>query len=263
MDILKIHLPHQKCSSVTEVLATSRQNSLRNGWISWYCTTLHPQSLTWNLKIAPWKSRFLLETIMFGFHVKILGCINLTLETFTSTWEAVEAPLWKENPFRVFLPRIPRFDIWAHDESAPGWMNTWVVSIRPGRWTAGTPKSTQLKAGRSSEPDPPWLLYYIGGLCKGWWWWWWWWRLRACQNPASQVVNARFIFSDPETRFWPWQYPLRTSVEWVNLPTIFSYKIKKHVPGFKWPFQGLSDPHLGDQKITDGEAVTSRYIQLI
>ena len=34
---------------------------------------LHPQSLTWNLKIAPWKSRFLLETIIFGFHVKILG----------------------------------------------------------------------------------------------------------------------------------------------------------------------------------------------
>lgn len=40
---------------------------------------LHPQSLTWNLKIAPWKSRFLLETIIFGFHLKILGCTPDTI----------------------------------------------------------------------------------------------------------------------------------------------------------------------------------------
>jgi len=35
---------------------------------------LHPWSLTWNLKINPWKSRFLLETIIFRFHVKLWGC---------------------------------------------------------------------------------------------------------------------------------------------------------------------------------------------
>ena len=35
---------------------------------------LHPWSLTWNLKISPWKRRFLLEIIIFRFHVKLWGC---------------------------------------------------------------------------------------------------------------------------------------------------------------------------------------------
>ena len=43
--------------------------------IHWYkkCAKLHPWSLTWNLKISPWKRRFLLETIIFRFHVKLGG----------------------------------------------------------------------------------------------------------------------------------------------------------------------------------------------
>ena len=38
-----------------------------------YHCYLHPWSLseTWNLKISPWKRRFLLETIIFRFHVKL------------------------------------------------------------------------------------------------------------------------------------------------------------------------------------------------
>ncbi len=39
----------------------------------WKFQKLHPWSLTWNLKIKPWKRRFLLETIIFRFHVKLLG----------------------------------------------------------------------------------------------------------------------------------------------------------------------------------------------
>ena len=35
---------------------------------------IHPWSLTWNLKISHWKRRFLLETIILRFHVKLLGC---------------------------------------------------------------------------------------------------------------------------------------------------------------------------------------------
>ena len=35
---------------------------------------LHPWNLTWNLKISHWKWRFLLETIIFRFHVKLWGC---------------------------------------------------------------------------------------------------------------------------------------------------------------------------------------------
>ena len=34
---------------------------------------LHPWSLTWNLKIISWKRRFLLETILFRFHLKLQG----------------------------------------------------------------------------------------------------------------------------------------------------------------------------------------------
>ena len=35
---------------------------------------LHPWNLTWKLKRSPWKRRFLLETIIFRFHVKFRGC---------------------------------------------------------------------------------------------------------------------------------------------------------------------------------------------
>ena len=34
---------------------------------------LHPGKLTWNLKTTPWKRRFLLETIIFRFHVNFRG----------------------------------------------------------------------------------------------------------------------------------------------------------------------------------------------
>ena len=35
-----------------------------------------PWRLTWNLKISPWKRRFLLETIIMRFHVKLWGCMT-------------------------------------------------------------------------------------------------------------------------------------------------------------------------------------------
>ena len=37
--------------------------------------TVHPGKLTWNLKKDPWKRRFLLETIIFMFHVSFRGGI--------------------------------------------------------------------------------------------------------------------------------------------------------------------------------------------
>ena len=37
---------------------------------------VHPWNLTWNLKRSPWKRRFLLETIIFRFHVKFRGSIH-------------------------------------------------------------------------------------------------------------------------------------------------------------------------------------------
>ena len=36
---------------------------------------VHPWSLTWNLKMAPWKRRSLWKAIIFRFYVKLWGCI--------------------------------------------------------------------------------------------------------------------------------------------------------------------------------------------
>ena len=55
---------------------------------------LHPPKQTWNLKMDPWKRRFLLETIISRFHVNFRGCsrfsiqiscfISLSCQTFPS-----------------------------------------------------------------------------------------------------------------------------------------------------------------------------------
>ena len=39
---------------------------------------IHSRKLTWNLKMNPWKRRFLLKTIIFRFHVSFRGGIILT-----------------------------------------------------------------------------------------------------------------------------------------------------------------------------------------
>ena len=39
-----------------------------------HSSELHPPKQTWNLKMDPWKRRFLLETIISRFHVNFLGC---------------------------------------------------------------------------------------------------------------------------------------------------------------------------------------------
>ena len=46
-----------------------------------------PQSLTGNLKISPWKRRFLLETIIFRFHVE-LGVCNIFVLYATVFWHS-------------------------------------------------------------------------------------------------------------------------------------------------------------------------------
>ena len=38
---------------------------------------IHPPKQTWNLKMDPWKRRFLLETIISSFHVEFQGCIYI------------------------------------------------------------------------------------------------------------------------------------------------------------------------------------------
>ena len=45
-------------------------------FISWGEVEIHPGKLTWNLKMNPWKRRFLLETIIFRFHVSFNGGVQ-------------------------------------------------------------------------------------------------------------------------------------------------------------------------------------------
>ena len=48
--------------------------------------SLHPWILTWNLKRCPWKRWFLLETIIFRFHVKFRGSRGLIIWALKKTW---------------------------------------------------------------------------------------------------------------------------------------------------------------------------------
>ena len=41
-----------------------------------------PEVLIWNLKISPWKRRFLWKTIIFRFHVGFRGCKRLVSKNF-------------------------------------------------------------------------------------------------------------------------------------------------------------------------------------
>ena len=62
---------------------------------------LHPWNLTWNLKRSPWKRKFLLETIIFRFHVQFRGCNCCSKESQrkASAATALQIFLFCENPF--------------------------------------------------------------------------------------------------------------------------------------------------------------------
>ena len=55
-------------TSICETILTSLLKILP------FCDKVLPWKLTWNLKMDPWKRRFLLETILFRFHVSFQGC---------------------------------------------------------------------------------------------------------------------------------------------------------------------------------------------
>ena len=50
---------------------------------------IHPWNLTWNLKRSPWKRTFLLETIIFRFHVNLQRCTPPKLNGRWFTWNAI------------------------------------------------------------------------------------------------------------------------------------------------------------------------------
>ena len=60
---------------------------------------LHPWSLTWNLRIHPWKRKIIFQTIIFKFYVKLQGHIQITPLKFNM--EPENTPLEKENHLPV------------------------------------------------------------------------------------------------------------------------------------------------------------------
>ena len=87
---------------------------------------VHSQSLTWNLKMAPRNRRFLLETIIFRFHVKLGECISLYfLQSGHMTRNPKPEWSWPHGffggfpyfspPFRVTTQRFVHYNL-------PNWM---------------------------------------------------------------------------------------------------------------------------------------------
>ena len=75
-----------------------RLDNVRNAWDGWKhpWVWLHPRKLTWNLKMSPWKTRFLLKTIIFRFHVSFQGC-NGWFTYSHHPWKARKM-IWSKPP---------------------------------------------------------------------------------------------------------------------------------------------------------------------
>ena len=52
------------------------QNLAKLSFVRLSTLVVHPTKQTWNLKMDPWKRRFLLETIISRFHVNFGGCTS-------------------------------------------------------------------------------------------------------------------------------------------------------------------------------------------
>ena len=65
---------------------------------------LHPWSLTWNLRIHPWKRKIIFQTIIFKFYVKLQGHIQIIRHDKTRQtpppWPRlcrVQHPTWRDH----------------------------------------------------------------------------------------------------------------------------------------------------------------------
>ena len=75
---------------------------------------IHHWNLTWKLKRSPWRRRFLLETIIFRFHVKFRGSTWNTLK-YCKWWKIPESSkkVWTLNPLNPLKNRPSRgAEIW-------------------------------------------------------------------------------------------------------------------------------------------------------
>ena len=113
--------------------------------------TILPRSLTWNLKISPWKRRFLLEIIIFRFHVKFPGCNILELPP---TQDASQ-----QQDYFYFLGRNPNIS----PSFVTGILETERISI-VGTWNVS--KLTEIDGTKCMMPvfwvfESPWFMHSV------------------------------------------------------------------------------------------------------
>ena len=70
----KLQLKDRKGNSLTNATKEPVLFQQVLGLTRCYLIVLDPWSLTWNLRIHPWKRKIIFQTIMFRFHVKLQGC---------------------------------------------------------------------------------------------------------------------------------------------------------------------------------------------
>ena len=105
---------------------------------------LHPPKQTWNLKMDPWKRRFLLETIISRFHVNFWGCIiflgHPSIPSFIiPPWPQLNVPdpLEATQPFpasREALFGQARPLGGRRTRGSPGWVSVEVLLFWDLRW---------------------------------------------------------------------------------------------------------------------------------
>ena len=117
---------------------------------------LHPWNLTWNLKRSPWKRRFLLETIIFRFHVKFRGSrkffiiMPVIIETYlktplgehgTSCCRSFSGPWLLERNFIISSSKSRNFQPIVSYITDITILNTPTYPTRNGPWCLGPPKN--------------------------------------------------------------------------------------------------------------------------
>ncbi len=127
---------------------------------------LHPPKQTWNLKMDPWKRRFLLETIISRFHVNFLGCIHLF-------WAIYGAPChptyllvgnhrvgWKFILFFFIIARLTRWQC-----RAGGWSG--FLKVHPPQNEQMSPEAGgdfKKKGSSSNHYFSGDMIYFFGGV---------------------------------------------------------------------------------------------------
>ena len=117
-----------------------------------FCDKVLPWKLTWNLKMDPWIRRFLLETILFRFHVSFQGCKFDVFWTYQS-WRnfvselylhlGVQSPVDVENLVLRQMAQVtskicPR-NCWNCTSGALNWITTMNTAICVHEYLKDTP----------------------------------------------------------------------------------------------------------------------------